>query len=161
MADGWPAVIFFPVIIHTLMCYSILSCIHNHHIAVHMSQDWLKWAKYHLIFTLVIYTTHSHCTQVSCPTQASRLASRDHVVCMMDLACSGDWGAGVSVLASWSSRVAEIARHYLELDSKVSFCSRMKPLVNNLLRLNTEEGHLVIIETELEAFGCLLEQRCP
>ena len=34
----------------------------------------------------------------------------------------------------------------------------MKALVDNLLRLNTEEGRLVIIETELEAFGCLLEQ---
>ena len=47
------------------------------------------------------------------------------------------------------------------IDSKVSFCSRMKHLVNNLLRLNTEEGRLVIVETELDAFGCLLEQRCP
>ena len=57
----------------------------------------------------------------------------------------------------WSSRVfGYIARHYLELDSKVSFCSRMKPLVDNLLRLNTEEGRLVIIETELEAFSRLL-----
>ena len=54
-----------------------------------------------------------------------------------------------------------ISRHYLELDSKVSFYSRMKPLVNNLLRLNTEEGRLVIVETELEAFGRLLTQRCP
>ena len=40
-----------------------------------------------------------------------------------------------------------IARHYLELDSKVSFCSRMKPLLDNLLRFNTEEGRLVIVET--------------
>ena len=44
------------------------------------------------------------------------------------------------------------------LDSKVSFCSRMKPLVKNMLRLNTEEGHRL---TELEAFGRLLEQRMP
>ena len=49
----------------------------------------------------------------------------------------------------------------LELDSKVSFYSRMKPLVDNLLRLNTEEGRLVIVETELEAFSRLLAQRCP
>ena len=68
------------IIIHPLMCYSILSCIHNHHIAVHMSQDWMKWAKDHLIFTLVSYTTHSHCTQVS----------RDHLMCMMDLTRSGE-----------------------------------------------------------------------
>ena len=54
-----------------------------------------------------------------------------------------------------------IVRHYLELDSKVSFYSRIKPLVDNPLRLNTEEGRLVIVETELEAFGCLLAQRCP
>ena len=42
------------------------------------------------------------------------------------------------------------ARHYLELDGKVSFYSRMKPLVDNLLRLNTEECRLVIVETELQ-----------
>ena len=54
-----------------------------------------------------------------------------------------------------------IARHYLELDSKVSFCSRLKALVDNLLRLNTEKGCLVIVETELETFCHLLEQRCP
>ena len=53
-----------------------------------------------------------------------------------------------------------IARHYLELDGKVSFYSRMKPLVDNLLRLNTEEGRLVIVETEFEAICCLLKQRC-
>ena len=29
----------------------------------------------------------------------------------------------------------------------------MKPLVDDLLRLNTEEGHLVSFEAELEAFG--------
>ena len=52
------------------------------------------------------------------------------------------------------------ARHYLELDGKVSFYSRMKPLVDNLLRLNTEEGRLVIVETEFEAICCLLKQRC-
>ena len=52
------------------------------------------------------------------------------------------------------------ARHYLELDGKVSFYSRMKPLVDNLLRLNTEECRLVIVETEFEAIGCLLKQRC-
>ena len=38
-------------------------------------------------------------------------------------------------------------RHCLELGSKVSFCLRMKPLVDNLLCLNTEEGRLVIDET--------------
>ena len=53
-----------------------------------------------------------------------------------------------------------IARYYLELDGKVSFYSRMKPLVDNLLRLNTEEGRLVIVETEFEAICCLLKQRC-
>ena len=49
-----------------------------------------------------------------------------------------------------------IARHYLELalDSKVRFCSTMKPLLDTLLRLNTEEDRLVNAETELEAFGC-------
>ena len=31
----------------------------------------------------------------------------------------------------------------------------MKPLLDNLLRLNTEEGRLVNAETELEAFGRL------
>ena len=36
----------------------------------------------------------------------------------------------------------------------------MKPLVDNLLRLNTEEGRLVIVETEFEAICCLLKQRC-
>ena len=39
----------------------------------------------------------------------------------------------------------------------VSFCSRLKALVDNPLRLNTEEGRLVYVETELEAFGRLQE----
>ena len=66
----------------------------------------------------------------------------------------------VSVLASWGGRSQSQgswlhSEHYLELDSKVSFCSRMKPLVDNPLRLNTEENRLVIVETEFEAFGRL------
>ena len=91
--------------------------------------------------------------------EALRLASRDHLMCMMELSCSGE----LESVAGGRARVRIVGRLHSEalLDSKVSFCSRMKPLVDNLLRLNTEEGRLVIVETELEAFGCLLEQRCP
>ena len=52
------------------------------------------------------------------------------------------------------------ARVNAALDGKVSFYSRMKLLVDNLLRLNTEECRLVIVETEFEAICCLLKQRC-
>ena len=75
------------IIIHTII---MLFHIAMHILSSHcMSQDW-KWAKDHLIIInfYACYTTHSHSTQVSCPTQASRLASRDHLLCMMNLACN-------------------------------------------------------------------------
>ena len=78
---------------------------------------------------------------------------------MYDEPCM-QWGAGVSVLASWgegpeSGRLVMIVKNvWLQSEAlfrirrQVSFYSRMKPLVDNLLRLNTEEGRLVIVETE-------------
>ena len=96
------------IIIHTLVCYSILSCIHNHHIAaVHMSQDCMAemgQGPGHLIITLVIatqlYSQSLHALRFPVlPMQASRLASKDHLMCMIDLACSGELES-VHVLAS-------------------------------------------------------------
>ena len=130
------------IIIHTNMLFHIVM----HTLSLHcMSQDWLKRAKDYLIIInfYTCYTTQSHCTQVSCP----RLASRDYLLCMMNLACSGELesvylragggGGGEGPESGWLVMVVKvfgyIARHYLELDSKVSFCSRMKPLLDNLL----------------------------
>ena len=64
-------------------------------------------------------------------------------MCMMDLACSGElesmagksqgWGGGARIRVVGNGHQCYIARHYLECDNKVSFCSRLKALVDNLL----------------------------
>ena len=75
-------------IIHTLITYYVIPYRHTHNIVTHTlssycrSQDWLKWAKDHLIFTLTLVTqlTVTALRFPVLPGQGLRLASRDHLM---------------------------------------------------------------------------------